>query len=51
MFDLAKDEANRACPDPIQPGCSNYTCDNYSISYLFHLNEVKEMNYNILLAM
>ena len=21
VFDLAKDEANRACPDPIQPGC------------------------------
>lgn len=49
--DLAKDEpTNRNNAAPIQQGCTCYTCANYSISYLFHLNEVKEMNYNILLG-
>ena len=51
IYDLAKDpETNRANAEPIQPGCTCYTCSSYSISYLFHLCEVKEMNYNILLA-
>ena len=45
LIDISKDEANRSNPEPIQEGCLNY-----SISYLFHLAEVKEMNYNILLA-
>ena len=51
IYDLAKDpETNRANAEPIQPGCTCYTCSSYSISYLFHLCEVKEMNYNVLLA-
>jgi len=51
VCDLAVDEAShRTCADPIQDGCGCYTCSNYSVSYLFHLQEVKEMNFNILLA-
>ena len=50
VVDLASEPTNRNKSDPIQVGCSCYTCANYSVSYLFHLNEVKEMNYNILLA-
>lgn len=52
ILDIATDEESyRASTDPIQEGCTCYTCANYSLSYLFHLQEVKEMNYNILLAM
>eukprot|EP00354_Favella_ehrenbergii_P002013 CAMPEP_0170472430 /NCGR_PEP_ID=MMETSP0123-20130129/14479_1 /TAXON_ID=182087 /ORGANISM="Favella ehrenbergii, Strain Fehren 1" /LENGTH=284 /DNA_ID=CAMNT_0010740729 /DNA_START=315 /DNA_END=1165 /DNA_ORIENTATION=- len=51
VFDLTDDpQLNRANAEPLQPGCQCYTCANYSISYLIHLHDVKEMNYNILLA-
>lgn len=36
--------------EPIQTGCECYTCQNYTLSYLYHLYEVKEMNANILTA-
>ena len=52
IIDIAANEVSfRHSHAPIQEGCSCYTCVNYSLSYLFHLQEVKEMNYNILLAM
>jgi queuine tRNA-ribosyltransferase len=34
--------AYRGMEGPIDPACSCYTCNTYSIAYLFHLNRVRE---------
>jgi tRNA-guanine family transglycosylase len=36
--------------EPIDEGCQCYTCANYNLSYLHHLDTVNEMNYNILIG-
>ena len=50
MCDFMDAQIYRFSELPILQGCECYTCKNFSQSYLYHLNEVKEMNFGILLA-
>jgi tRNA-guanine family transglycosylase len=40
----------RALDTPIRPGCDCLVCRQYSVAYLHHLQDMKELNFNILLG-
>ena len=49
-IDSKKAEELKWSEEPLEAGSSCYA-SQFSRSYLYHLNEVKEMNFNILLSM
>ena len=50
-IDLTKAiDTYRHSTEKLQPGCTCYCCQNYTLGYLSHLFDVNEMNANILLG-
>lgn len=56
-FSLNSTSVHASQPDfqlstsPLSQQCPCFTCQNYTSGYLYHLNDVKEMNLQILLGM